>query len=169
MQENKKESSRSKPKTTRKSYKKEYEKAAAENAQLKDQLLRKAAEFDNYRKRSLAEKAEFFNTAQASFAKDLLPVLDDLERVVLASEKHNDYEAILEGVKLAYKDFIKVMSAKGLKKMETIGKPFNPEKHDALLQQEKEGVDSDIVLDEHSSGYEWDDQVLRHAKVIVSK
>ena len=101
--------------------------------------------------------------------RSLLPVIDDLERSLEVSEKKVDYQTFVSGVDLVLRNFLKILRDQGLRVMETIGRPFDPEKHDALLQIEREGKEHNVVVDEHLKGYEFKDRVVRHAKVIVSK
>ncbi len=164
----KKETEATKQKPKRRNYKKELEKALAERDELKDQLLRTAAEFDNFRKRSNNEKKDLVLLANADFVKSLLPVLDDFDRFIQAG-KESDVESLRQGIELIYRNFLKILSDHGLHAMETVGRPFDPEKHDALMQVESKNMESDMVVDEHQKGYEFNDRVIRHAKVIVSK
>ncbi len=140
----------------------------AERDEFKDQLLRTAAEFDNFRKRSFNEKKDLILQANADFVKSLLPVLDDFERFIQAG-KESDVESLRQGIELIYKNFRKILSDQGLEAMKTIGQPFDPEKHDALMQVESGDTEPDTVVDEHQKGYEFNGRVIRHAKVIVSK
>jgi len=153
----------------RRSYKKELEKALEENRVLKEQLLRVAAEFDNYKKRSEREKSNVAVTANIEFIKNILPIVDDLERSLEASEKNKDFETLLKGIELVHKNFLKILENLGVKPIKSVGEKFDPEKHDALMQMEVKGQKPDIVVDEHLKGYEFKDRVIRHAKVIVSK
>lgn len=158
-----------KEKTKRRNYKKELQQAIAEISDLKEQLLRKAAEFDNFRKRTNNEKIEIIEKANAELLLALLPLLDDLERFSKSDNVKNDLNALPKGVEMVHKNFIKILEEQGLCEMETVGKQFDPDKHDALMQQEAKNTPPDIILDEHLKGYEFRDRVLRHAKVIVSK
>lgn len=155
-------------KTKKRNYKKELEHAVAERDELQEKLLRMAAEFDNFRKRTNNEKPEWMDLARGEVLTSILPVLDDLLRFSVVDEK-KDYDALLAGVELIVKNFNKVLADNGLVEMETIDQPFDPEKHDALMQMDVDGKDADIVVDQHLKGYEFKDKVLRHAQVIVSK
>jgi len=156
----------SKPK--RRNYKKELQKALEELAELKDQLLRTAAEFDNFRKRTQNEKRELISHANADFVAELLPVLDDFDRFFQLG-KISDADVMRDGIDMIHKKLQKVLSDRGLSGMESVGQSFDPEKHEALMQVEAKGVESDVVIEEHEKGYEFNGRVLRHAKVIVSK
>ena len=139
-----------------------------ENTDLKDQLLRFAAEFDNFRKRVERENRNLVDNTAADIISRLLPVLDDLERSIQATEAKEDENPLLEGVKLVHKNFVKTLADMGLEPMESVGKEFDPDKHDAMMQMKVEGMEPHLVVDEHVRGYLFRDRVLRHAKVIVS-
>ena len=156
-------------KPKRRNYKKELERAIAEKNELLEKLLRTAAEFDNFRKRVNNEKLELIEKGNADLINSILPILDDLERFASAGHENHDFKALHQGVVMILKNFKKTLADFGLTEMETVEQPFDPEKHEALLQMEKEGVEPDIVIEQHLKGYEFKDKVLRHAKVIVSK
>ena len=155
-------------KPKRRNYKKELEKALLETVELKDQLLRKIAEFDNFRKRSLNEKLDLISQANADFVTSLLPVLDDFDRLNQVNEESN-VESLRQGFDMIAKKFLKILENQGLARMEAVGQPFDPEKHDALMQVEAKNVKPEAVVEEHQKGYEFNGRVVRHAKVIVSK
>ncbi len=155
-------------KPKRRHYKKELQQAAAERDELKEKLLRTAAEFDNFRKRTNNEKPEWMDVARGEILAAVLPVLDDLQRFSIVDE-YKDYDALHKGVELIAKNFHKILTDSGLVEMDTINQPFDPEKHDALMQMPVDGAEADIVVEEHLKGYEFKDKVLRHAQVIVSK
>lgn len=156
-----------KKKSKRHSYKKDLDKALQEKEELQDKLLRLAAEYDNFRKRTEREFALVRDNAKADVLNAVLTVLDDLDRSLEAGDK--DPESILDGIKIIQKSFLKALESHGLKVMESVGDPFDPERHDALLQVESEEYEPDHVVDEHVKGYMLNDRVLRHAKVVVSK
>lgn len=155
-------------KPKRRNYKKELEKALVEAGELKDQLLRTAAEFDNFRKRSISEKISLISQANAEFVALLLPVLDDFDRFAQLGEE-TDVASLYQGFGMINSKFQKLLENQGLSHMQAVGEPFDPEKHDALMQIEAKDTDSDIVVEEHEKGYEFHGRVVRHAKVIVSK
>lgn len=140
-----------------------------ENAQLKDQLLRKAAEFDNFRKRKERELLESFSMAKAELIKKILPALDDLDRALQAAGEKKDIYALIQGIELVSKAFHKILEDENVQMIEAVGKEFDPEIHEAMMQMEKEGVEPNIVLEEMQKGYRHGDRVLRPARVIVSK
>jgi molecular chaperone GrpE len=140
-----------------------------ETEQLRDQLLRKAAEFENYKRRTESEISNFLKYANEETISDLLPVLDDFERVLSAWNDKHDVETFRKGVELIYDKFRKVLEKKGLKEMDTNGKQFDVNLHDALLQAENDVLEPNTVTETVEKGYYLKDKVLRHAKVIVSK
>ncbi len=140
-----------------------------ENQKVREQVLRLAAEFDNYRKRTEREFGVIRQNATADLLAALLPVMDDLDRVINASQDLQDFNALWEAIKLVHKNFSKVLQDAGLTSMQSVDQPFDPEKHDALLHIPVQGKEPNLVVEEHKKGYEFRDRVLRHAQVIVSK
>ena len=134
----------------------------------KDLLYRKAAEFENYKKRSENEAVSIMRFASESLIADLLPVIDDFERSIKAAKNSKDFESLYRGIELVQQKFLKVLEKRGVKAFETVGKEFNVEFHDALLQIPRDDVPSHTVLEEIDKGYMLNDKVIRHAKVIVS-
>jgi molecular chaperone GrpE len=139
---------------------------AAEN--LKDQLLRKAAEFENYKRRSEADRLEFLRYANERLLESLLPILDDLHRSLRSGEEKKDFDSFYKGVELISSKFRKILEAQGLSAFESTGKPFDVDYHDALMQVPRDDVPPHTVVEEVDRGYTLHDKVLRHAKVIVS-
>lgn len=135
---------------------------------LKDQLLRRAAEFENYKRRTESEISTLFKYASEGLITELLPVLDDFDRV-LKADNNQDIETLRKGVELIYEKFKKTLEKQGLKEMESTGNPFDVNLHDALLQQESGEVEPNTIIDTVEKGYFLKDKVIRHAKVIVSK
>ena len=147
--------------------KKEIEILKLQNSSLQDQFLRKAAEFDNYKKRTQREISEIIINANENLIKSLLPVLDDLERS-LETQKDND-SAFIDGIQLIYSKLIKLLYDMGLKKIEAIGKKFDVEKHDAILQMKNKKYKKNDIIEEYEKGYELNGKIIRHSKVVVSK
>lgn len=147
----------------------ELKKLKEENEKLKDQLLRKIAEFDNYRKRTERDFYDRVQNANERLINSLLPVLDDLERSLDHARETNNSESLLEGIELVFKKMYSTMEKEGLKPLEAIGTEFDPDKHDALMQVESDEHESGIIVDEHLKGYQLRDKVLRHSQVIVAK
>lgn len=144
------------------------EKAEEENAKLKDQLLRTIAEFDNYKKRTLKEKAELILNGGEKTITAVLPVLDDFERAM--ADKTEDPQAIKEGMELIFKKFVKTLEAMGVKKIETEDQDFDVDYHEAVAMVPGMGDDKKgKVIDCIQTGYMLNDKVIRHAKVAVGQ
>ena len=138
--------------------------------ELRDLYVRKLAEFDNYRKRTQREFIDLVKNANADLILQILPVVDDFERSLRAANDHTEnFEAFIEGVRMIYQKLLGVLEKQGVKRIESVGKPFDPEKHEALMQVESSEHEPNTVVEEHQAGYVLNDRVLRHAKVIVSK
>jgi molecular chaperone GrpE len=144
--------------------------AEAEKAteRFKDQLLRKAAEFENYRRRSDAEYAALIKSANENLLLGLLPVLDDFARSLKAGKDQKEYDSFYRGVELIHSKLTRILESEGLKAFESTGKPFDVEYHDALLQIPRADVPPHTVIEEVERGYMLHDRVLRHARVVVS-
>ncbi len=141
----------------------------AEVIKYKELLLRKAAEFENYKRRTENDQLNLLKYAAESVIIKLLPTIDDLERSLLHMTEETDIQKIKEGIQLIYNKFIKILDEQGVKKIESVGKPFDVEFHSALMQRADDSVPHHTVLDELETGYMYKDRVIRHAKVIVSE
>jgi len=142
--------------------------AEAKIAELQDKYLRQVAEFDNYRKRTLKEKAELILNGAEKTVVAILPILDDMERALQNMAKAEDVAAVKEGVELIYQKFIKTLEAQGVKTINTQEADFNTDLHEAIAQipaptAEMKGK----VIDCVQTGYTLNDKVIRHAKVAV--
>jgi molecular chaperone GrpE len=137
--------------------------------ELNDKFLRKAAEFENYKRRTENDQFNLLNYAAESFIVKLLPVVDDFERSMEHIDDIENNNAIKDGIKLVYEKLLKLLNEQGVKKMQTKGEPFNVDYHDALMQRKDDSVPPHTVLEEVESGYLYRDKVIRHAKVIVSE
>lgn len=149
---------------------KELSEAEARIADMQDKYLRLSAEFDNYRKRTMKEKAEIIKMAAEKTITAILPVLDDMERAIANMQKSDDAKALLEGVELINTKFIKILAQEGLNKIETEGADFDTDYHEAIAMipaptEEQKGK----VLDCVQTGYKLNDKVIRHAKVAVAQ
>ncbi|MDR1919523.1 MAG: nucleotide exchange factor GrpE [Tannerellaceae bacterium] len=138
--------------------------------ELNDSHLRLMAEFDNYRKRTLREKAELIKSGGESALSGLLPVIDDLERAVQTIRTAEDLEAVKEGIELIYNKFISYLGQQGVKPIPALGEPFDTEKFEAIAiipapDEDKKGK----VVDSVQTGYTLYDKVIRHAKVVVGE
>jgi molecular chaperone GrpE len=134
-----------------------------------DKFLRKAAEFENYKRRTETDQFNLINYAAESFIVKLLPIVDDFERSLQHIDKNSNIDAVKEGIKLVYEKFVKVLEDQGIKKMQAKGDQFNVDFHDALMQKKDDTVPPHTVLEEIETGYLYRDKVIRHAKVIVSE
>lgn len=135
-----------------------------------DKYLRLAAEFDNFRKRNMKERLELIKTASEDVIVALLDVLDDSERALEQVEKANDIPQIKEGIKLVFSKLKNILQQKGLKEMDSLGKEFNPDMHEAIAEiPAQQDEDAGKVLDQVSKGYLLNDKIIRHAKVVVGK
>jgi len=132
-----------------------------------DRLLRLAAEFDNYKKRAARERQEYVALANERLVKELLPILDDLERALAAAEEHE--EAKLEdGVRLVHRSLEQLLAREGVEEIDTSG-PFDPHVHEAMLAQPSEEAESGAVIDVLQKGYKVGNRVVRPARVIVAE
>jgi molecular chaperone GrpE len=136
--------------------------------QLQDSLLRKAAEFENYKRRTENDQLNLLRYAAEPFIKSVLIAYDDLERSLIHVNENNSYESFKKGLELVFDKFTKILESQGVKKIEAKGKPFSVDFHEALMQQPSEKVPPHTVLDVIEQGYLYKDKVIRHAKVIVS-
>ena len=144
--------------------------AAAETkvAELQDKYLRQVAEFDNYRKRTIKEKAELILNGAEKTITAILPILDDMERALKNMDKMEDVAAVKEGVDLIFQKFVKILGEQGVKKIETENADFNTDLHDAIAQvpapsDEMKGKIIDCV----KTGYTLNEKVIRHSQVAV--
>ncbi|MFQ5630386.1 MAG: nucleotide exchange factor GrpE [bacterium] len=169
IEKEKKSGLKKKAHKVREKEKKEIERLKSELTQLRDQYLRKAAEFENFRKRKEKEILESWEIAKADLIKKFLPAFDDLDRTLESAKKDENFDALVLGLELVNKAFLKVLEDEEVEAIAAVGEPFNPEFHEALLQMEKEDVESNIVIDESQKGYKKGTRILRPAKVVVSK
>lgn len=147
----------------------QLEECKNEIASLKDALLRKAAEFENYKRRNENDQMNLIKYAAESFILNILPVYDDLQRSLQHIDDENNIKSVKSGLKLVMEKFKKILDDHGVKKIESKGKPFDFNYHEALMQREEEGVPPHTVVEEIETGYMYKDKVLRHSKVIVSQ
>ena len=146
-----------------------------QNLELKDTLLRKIAEFENFKRRNENDQLKLLKYAAEPFIKNILPVYDDLERSLSHLEEENNFsnsaggfESTKKGLLMVFEKFGKILEIQGIKKIDAKGKPFDVHYHEALMQLPVEGVAPHTVLDVIEPGYMYKDKVIRHAKVIVS-
>lgn len=150
-------------------YQELYEELKADYDALNDKYLRLAAEFENFKKRSKRDHSRRLQFANEEFFKDILPIMDDLERAVDSAQEDASFERLKEGVELVYENFKSLLSQRGIEPIDSVGEPFDPEYHDAMMTRESDEYEPETVIDEFKRGYKMEDKVLRHAKVVVSK
>ena len=158
------------PLTHEEQLEKELEDAQAVIEEQKDKYLRLSAEFDNYRKRTMKEKAELILNGGEKSISSILPVIDDFERAIKTMETAKDVKAVKEGVELIYNKFMAVMAQNGVKVIETKDQPLDTDYHEAITvipapSEEQKGK----ILDCVQTGYTLNDKVIRHAKVVVGE
>jgi molecular chaperone GrpE len=146
------------------------QKAEEDAKQNYDRFLRASAELENYKKRTARETENFKKFANETLLKDLLPVVDNLERAIVSSEDaDNKDNPILEGIHLTLKEILRVLNRSGVKPVEALEKPFDPCFHEAMMQKETDEHPDNTVIQEYQKGYLLHDRLLRPAMVVVSK
>lgn len=138
------------------------------NSELNDRLLRRAAEFENYKRRTENEKEVLLRYAAEPFILRILTIYDDLKRSLSHIDDDN-LDSLRDGFKMIADKFAQVLDGQGVKEMDATGKEFDYEYHEALLQQPSENISANVIIEEVESGYTYKDKVLKHAKVIVSQ
>jgi len=151
----------------------EAETLRQELEETRDQLMRVAAEFDNYKKRMEREKGKMLKYAGENILRELLTTLDNLDRALeqgatAADDEAKKLESMLQGLELTRKGLFGTMERFGVEPLEAIGLTFNPDEHDALTMEPSDNVPANHVLREFAKGYRFKDRVLRHAQVVVS-
>ena len=144
---------------------------SAELAELKDRHLRLAAEFDNFRRRSLKERQDLHNYANENLVKELLPIVDNLERAVVHGRKEEqraDSENLLQGVELTYRSLLQILARFGVVEIEAEGKPFDPQVHEAVRRVPTSEHPPGTVVEVYQKGYMLKDRLLRPAMVAVA-
>jgi molecular chaperone GrpE len=130
--------------------------------------LRVQADFDNFRRRSRQEKEEFAKYASSKLIEELLPVVDNFERALITGKDTSDAEALLKGVDMIFRMLGQILEQEGLKAIEAVGQPFNPEFHQAIMTVDSADHEEGIVVEEIQKGYNLKDKVLRPSMVKVS-
>jgi len=140
----------------------------AQLAETRDQLLRKAADFENFRKRMNQEKQSAIEYANQSLLLDIIPIIDDFERAISAGEGSTDFTTFLDGIKMIEKRLTNQLESKwGLKRFNSAGEPFDPNRHEALMMEKSPDITEAVVQEDLSRGYLLKDRVIRAAKVKV--
>jgi molecular chaperone GrpE len=144
------------------------EKAEREIAELKETILRKQADYENFRKRMVREKEETVKFANTNLLVDLISIIDDFERAINSSEDSKDFDTFHKGIELIEKQFTSMLEKKwNLVRFEPAGEKFDPEKHEAFMVEEKSGIDEPVVAEVFQNGYLLNNRVVRNAKVKV--
>ena len=158
------------PMTHEEELEKELETAQETIEEQKDKYLRLSAEFDNYRKRTMKEKAELILNGGEKSLSSILPVVDDFERAIKTMETAKDVQAVKEGVELIYNKFMATLAQNGVKVIETKDQPLNTDYHEAIaVIPAPSEAQKGKILDCVQTGYTLNDKVLRHAKVVVGE
>ena len=148
-------------------FKKKKDKKDEMIEELNDKVKRQMAEFDNFRKRTEKEKNQMFDMGARTIIEKILPVIDNFERGFTTVEESDKQDAFVEGMDKVYKQLMTELEAAGVKPIECIGKEFDPEFHNAVMQVESEEFESGIVAQELLKGYTYKDTVVRHSMVAV--
>ena len=163
-----------KTRDSEKSLRKKIEILESEIAQHSEEIERKSdknirllAEFDNYKRRTQEERNKLFKYAGEELAKEILPILDDLHRT-LESDGKGKARSILEGIELIVTKLDKTLEDQGIVPFDSVGQDFDPELHEALMSEKSDKGDN-VILKEFEKGYKYNDKILRHSKVVVSK
>ena len=145
--------------------KKQIDSQKIELAETEDRLKRVAAEFDNYKKRSSKERESLHSSILSDIVSSFLPILDNLEKALEAKTEDENYK---QGIELVLKQFKDVLNANGVREIEAVGKPFDPELHEAVSSVVDESLGEKIVKEEYRKGYIIGNKVIRHSMVIVA-
>jgi molecular chaperone GrpE len=151
----------------------ELKRVEAERAEFKERLMRRQAEFDNYRKRVERERGEAYNRMLGDVARKLLPVLDNLRRALdaealLKANESEEFRHFLSGIELIYKQLNDVLEGLGVEPVASVGQPFDPHVHEAVVTEQTEDFEPDTVIQELVRGYRLGDKLLRPAVVKVA-
>jgi len=141
--------------------------ASEETQRILDKNIRLLAEFDNFKRRNQEERSNMLRYSGEGLAKAFLPILDDLHRT-LETEGKTNARTILEGVELIITKLDKTLADQGIKAFDSVGQNFDPDRHEALMSEDSDKGE-DVILKEFEKGYMYNDKILRHAKVVVSK
>lgn len=137
--------------------------------ELTDRLVRQMAEFDNFRKRTEKEKQQMFGMGAADVIEKLLPVIDNFERGMAAMTEEEQATAFAQGIEMVYKQLMTALEGMGVTPIEAAGKPFDPDFHNAVMQQPSDEFESGTVIQELQKGYMYKERVVRHSMVMVAE
>ncbi|MBK8999010.1 MAG: nucleotide exchange factor GrpE [Myxococcales bacterium] len=143
--------------------------AKAEAAKFREQLLRTAADFDNFRKRTRKELSDAEIRGREDLLKDLLPVFDNLERAMSHADAATDVQALADGLRMVSRQFLDTLGKLGIERVQSVGQPFDPALHEAIQHLESADHPAGVVLTEVQAGYRQAERLLRPALVVVSK
>ncbi len=143
--------------------------ALADAGRLKDTLLRTAADFDNYRKRTRRELEDARRNGREDFLRSLLPVFDNLERAIQSAQRTSDVKAMTEGLTMVQRQFVDALGREGIARVATVGRAFDPSVHEAIQQVETNEHDPGTVIAEVQPGYTQGERLLRAAMVVVAR
>ncbi len=148
---------------------KKLEALKQKNEELEDRVMRQMAEFENFRKRTEKEKSVMFEMGAKSVIEKILPVVDNFERGLATASDEDKQDPIYEGMSLIYKQLSDELDKMGVKPIEALGVEFNPEFHNAVMQEESDEFEEGIICKELQKGYTYKDSVVRHSMVAVAK
>jgi molecular chaperone GrpE len=133
-----------------------------------ERYMRVQADYDNFRRRSRQEKEDFAKYASSKLIEQLLPIVDNFERALAASQSAKDFDVLIKGIEMTAKQLEQVLASEGLKPIESVNQPFNPEFHQAIMQIESAEHEEGVIVEEVQKGYILKDKVIRPAMVKVS-
>ncbi len=137
--------------------------------ELNDRLVRQMAEFDNFRKRTEKEKQQMYGIGAADVVEKLLPVIDNFERGMAAMTEEEKSTAFAKGIEMVYKQLMTALEGMGVTPIEAFGKPFDPDFHNAVMQQPSDEFESGTIIQELQKGYMYKERVVRHSMVMVAE
>ena len=140
-----------------------------ENRECQDKLMRLAAEFENYKKRMARDRETSLKYAEESILKEFLPSIDNLERALEQEQGTSNISTMIEGVELTLKGLLATVNKFGIEPIDCVGKPFDPNFHEALVMEENKEIPAQHIIREFEKGYQYKERLLRAAKVVVSK
>jgi molecular chaperone GrpE len=136
---------------------------------LQEKILYLQADFENFKKLKTKEKVETLKFGNEALIKEFIPIVDNLEMALNHASSTDDYKSILEGVKLTFNEFLKVLEKSGVTRIDAVGKKFDPNLHEAFYQEEKDDIEPDTVISEFQKGYLLNERLIRPSRVIISK
>ena len=140
-----------------------------ESENYKEKYVILLAEFENFRRRTSREKDDMIKYSLEDFIKEIIPIIDDLDRTIDSISPKTKKDPILDGIKLVKENFDRILKKNDVVSFKSVGNQFDPELHDALMSQDSDEYGSQTVIQEFEKGYKYHDRIIRHAKVIVAK